>query len=153
MTSMTNQLVIGELNNWISSASAYSDMSPDVSMRRHINAALKARPRQALSLSAWGKTFCSREQALPVLAFVYHYFAEYSGLEFGRVRPGDHLNDDLCLPLICWFDWSITFCEDFYQCFDLDLSDRFDETDFDTIGDLVAFLIEQVGHSKKSIDP
>ncbi len=143
MTSMTSQLTIGELNNWISSVSAYSDMSPDLSLRRQINATMKARPRQALSLSAWCKTFCTDAQAQPVLSFVYQYFAEYSGLEFGRVRPSDDLNDDLCFPLICWFDWSITFCEDFYQRFELDLSDRFDETDFATIGELVNFLIEQ----------
>jgi hypothetical protein len=141
---MTSQLMIGELNNWISSVSAYSDMSPDVSVRRQVNAAMKARPRQALSLVAWCKTFCSNDQAWPVLSFVYQYFAQYSGLEFGRVRPSDTLNDDLRFPIVCWFDWSITFCEDFYQRFSLDLSDRFDEADFETIGELINFLIEQV---------
>jgi hypothetical protein len=145
-----SQLKVGSLNNWISSISAYSDMSPDMSMRRQVNAAMKARPRQALSLFAWCKTFCSYDQARPVLSFMYQYFAEYSGLEFGRVRPSDDLNDDLRFPMVCWFDWSITFCEDFYQRFGLDLSDRFDEADFDTIGELAAFLIEQVSLSEQA---
>ncbi len=145
---MTTQPVIAQLNNLISSINAYPDMSPDLSVRRQVNEALQQRARQPLSISTWCLTFCQRNRATDrvqlMLSFIYECFSEYSGLEFSRVRPSDRLNDDLCFSLVCWFDWSITFCEDFYQRFGLDLSDRFDEANFETIGELVEFLVEQV---------
>lgn len=140
---MTSQVMIGSLNNWLSSVSAYSDMSPDLTVRKQVNQWMKRRTRQRLSPSEWCQLFCRQERARPVLAFVYQYFTQYSGIEFGRVRPDDSLNRDLHFPLVCWFDWSFTFCEDFFQRFGLDLSDRFDESAFDTIGELVDFLVEQ----------
>jgi hypothetical protein len=119
-------------------------MSPDLSIRQQVNQWMKGRMRSPLSAADWCRLFCAQERAQPVLAFVYDYFGQYSGIEFGRVRPNDRLNGDLHFPLVCWFDWSLTFCEDFFQQFDLDLSDRFDEAAFDTIGELVNFLIDQV---------
>lgn len=145
---MITQPITGQLNNLISSINAYSDMSPDLSVRRQVNETLQKRACQPLSISTWCLTFCRRDRytdrVQSMLSFIYECFSEYSGLEFSRVRPSDRLNDDLCFPLVCWFDWSITFCEDFYQRFGLDLSDRFDEADFETIGELVEFLIEQM---------
>ena len=145
---MITQPVIGQLNNLISSINAYADMSPDLSVRRQVNETMKKRARQPLSIATWCLTFCRRDHCTDrvqsMLSFIYECFSEYSGLEFSRVRPSDRLNEDLCFPLVCWFDWSITFCEDFYQRFGLDLSDRFDEASFETIGELVEFLIEQV---------
>lgn len=131
----------GRLNNFISSVQAYADMSPDLSIRREVNSWMMRRDRAALSLTQWSECFGGGIH--PVLTFVYETFGEYSGLDFSRVRPNDSLNSQLHFPLICWFDWTITFCEDFYQAFDVDLSDRFDEANFDTIGELVAFLVEQ----------
>lgn len=146
---MTSQLMIGQVNNWFSSVSAYSDMSPDLTIRRQVNERMKARTRRALSPTEWGQLFSPPAGTRPVLSFVYQYFGQYSGIEFGRVRPGDHLNCDLHFPLVCWFDWSLTFCEDFFQQFHLDLSDRFDEASFETIGELVSFLIEQIAPQKE----
>ncbi len=140
---MTSQVMIGSLNNWLSSVSTYSDMSPDLTVRKQVNQWMKRRTRQRLSPGEWCQLFCRQERARPVLAFVYQTFAQYSGIEFGRVRPDDRLNRDLHFPLVCWFDWSLTFCEDFFQRFGLDLSDRFDESAFETIGELVNFLVEQ----------
>ena len=140
---MTRQFAIGPLNNWFSSVSAYADMSPDLTIRKQVNQWMRRRTRQCLSLSDWCQLFCRQERARPVLAFVYQSFSQYSGIEFGRVRPGDRLNRDLHFPLVCWFDWSLTFCEDFFQRFGLDLSDRFDEAAFETIDELVNFLVEQ----------
>ncbi len=145
---MITQPITGQLNNLISSINAYSDMSPDLSVRHQVNETMHKRARQPLSIATWCLTFCQRDhytdRVQSMLSFVYERFSEYSGLELSRVRPSDRLNDDLHFPLVCWFDWSITFCEDFYQRFGLDLSDRFDEADFETMGELVNFLIEQV---------
>jgi hypothetical protein len=146
---MTRQLVIGQLNNWLSSVSTYSDMSPDVTIRRQVNQQLTALARRSMGFSHWCQLFCSNPRsdtarARRVLAFVYEHFADYTGLDFSRVRPSDRLIADLQFPLVCWFDWSLTFCEDFYQAFDVDLSDRFDEADFETMGDLVSYLLTEV---------
>lgn len=132
----------GKLNNFISSVQAYADMSPDLTIRREVNAWMLRRDRASLSIEQWCECFGGHNPA--VLAFLYESFSEYSGLDFSRVRPNDSLNSSLHFPLVCWFDWSITFCEDFFQAFDVDLSDRFDEADFDTIGELIEFLVQQV---------
>ena len=135
----------GKLNNFLSSVSAYADMSPDLSIRKDVNMWMLRRDRQALDLSDWCEQF-GYSQSNTVLAFIYETFSEYSGLDFSRVRPNDCLNTNLHFPLVCWFDWSITFCEEFFQAFEVDLSDRFDEADFTTIGELANFLVEQVSN-------
>lgn len=130
------------IHNFFSSVQAYADMSPDLSIRQDVNNWMIRRDRAALDVTQWSELFGSAEH--PVLAFIYQAFGDYSGLDFSRVRPNDSLNNHLHFPLICWFDWTITFCEDFFQTFGVDLSDRFDEADFDTIGELVSFLVRQV---------
>lgn len=132
----------GHIDNFISSVQAYADMSPDLTVRREVNNWMIRRDRASLDLVEWSDLFGSANA--PVLAFIYESFSEYSGLDFSRVRPNDSLNNHLHFPLVCWFDWSITFCEDFFQAFEIDLSDRFDEANFDTIGELVSFLAQQV---------
>jgi len=52
--------------------------------------------------------------------------------------------------LVCWFDWELTLCDDFCQCFAVDLSECFDTQILDTIDELVRFLDYQllsVNHS------
>lgn len=132
------------LNNVLSSIHAYADMSPDMAMRRQVNSWMLRRDRQDLSCTQWCQLFGARQPHNPALTFIYESFGQYSGLHFGRVRPNDSLNSHLHFPLVCWFDWTITFCEEFFQSFGVDLSDRFDEADFDTIGELVDFLAEQI---------
>lgn len=156
--------MIEQLDNWLSSVSTYADMSPDLAIRTQVNLRMKAHARPALGVSDWCQLFLdylssshgaasnaafSHVASGPsdtrrVLCFVYQRFGQYSGIDFSRVRPEDRLNGDLHFSLVCWFDWTINFCEDFCEQFDLDLSDRFDEDDFATIGELAAFLIEQV---------
>ncbi|MEL6160712.1 MAG: hypothetical protein AAFQ40_01350 [Cyanobacteria bacterium J06623_5] len=136
--------MMNQLNNWLCSIRTYADLSPDLTIRRQINQQMKDCGRSMLGLSDWCTLFSAKTSSRPVLAFVYWQFSEYSGIEFGRVRPGDQLIADLQLPLVCWHDWAIDFCEDFCNQFQVDLSDRFDETDFDTVDELVAFLVEQV---------
>jgi hypothetical protein len=75
-----------------------------------------------------------------VLAFVYTKLPDYSGLQVGRLRPHDRLIADLQLPLVCWFDWPHQLCDDFYESFQVDLSEEFDESILETVEDLVIFL-------------
>ncbi|EDX85996.1 hypothetical protein S7335_3699 [Synechococcus sp. PCC 7335] len=161
--------MIESLNNWLSSVSTYADMSPDLALRAQINLRMKVAGRSALGISDWCRLFTAQEAVADtsafsrsafgvsdtrrVLCFVYQYFSQYSGLDFSRVRPEDQLNHDLHFSLVCWFDWRITFCEDFFEQFDLDLSDCFDEDEFNTIGELVSFLSEQVaGRCERSAE-
>lgn len=142
--------MMNQLSNLINSVSVYADMSPDLSIRSQVNQWLKSRTNRTLSLTTWCRLFSDQSTDREVLAFVYQRFSEYSGLDFGRVRPDDRLHGDLHLALVCWHDWVITFCEDFCEQFHLDLSDRFDEDDFDTIGELVAHLHHQVALSRQT---
>ena len=82
------------------------------------------------SIAKATKDSVTESAAKSVLSFVYEYFADYSGLAFSQVRPNDSLNRDLNFPLVCWFDWTLNFCDDFLTHFDLDLSDCFDEAEF-----------------------
>ncbi|MEO0769442.1 MAG: hypothetical protein AAFY72_08400 [Cyanobacteria bacterium J06649_4] len=144
--------MIQQLNNWLDSISTYADMSPDHSIRRQVNKRMALSARDALSIGDWcnlfatyshdGSPFSEKDRA--VVAFVSACFSDYSGLDFSLVRPHDRLHNDLHFALVCWHDWVITFCEDFYQCFEIDLSDYFDEDDFETIGDLINFLVRYV---------
>ena len=152
--------MIEPLNNWLSSVSTYADMSPDLALRAQINLRMRADARSALGISDWCHLFIAPDavadtlafsrsafgvsDARRILCFVYQRFSQYSGLDFSRVRPEDRLNQDLHFSLVCWFDWRITFCEDFFEQFDIDLSDCFDEDEFNTITELVTFLIDQV---------
>ena len=136
--------MMNQLNNWLCSIRTYADLSPDLTLRRQINQQMEDRGRALLDLTDWCALFSTEIADRPVLAFVYRQFGDYLGIEFGRIRPSDQLIADLQLPLVCWHDWAIDFCEDFCNQFQVDLSDRFDEANFDTVGELVAFLIEQV---------
>ncbi|MBF2027887.1 MAG: hypothetical protein IGS48_14175 [Oscillatoriales cyanobacterium C42_A2020_001] len=131
------------LKNFIFSLWTYSDLSPDLRMRRHVNKVLRSRPN--LVATEWHQTcWQSSEVSPPVSTFVYQKMQEYSGLEFGRVRPSDRLNEDLHLPLVCWFDWELSFCEAFWQAFGVDLQAEFDLEQFTTVEDLVLFLNQQL---------
>jgi len=137
------------LKNFFYSLWTYSDLSPDLRMRRRVNKALRNRP--SLTAVEWHQTFWqSYEVAQAISDFVYQEMQEYSGVEFGRVRPSDRLNEDLHLPLICWFDWELSFCENFLSTFGIDLEMGFDADEFTTVKDLVLFLNRQllsVNHS------
>ena len=146
------------MTNLFSSMEAYADMSPDLEVRDEVNQWLQMRDRQSLSVTQWCETFsgefasidkatkdsATESAAKSVLSFVYECFADYSGLAFSQVRPNDRLNRDLNFSLVCWFDWTLNFCDDFLTHFDLDLSDCFDEAEFVTIGEMVEFLVTQV---------
>jgi hypothetical protein len=130
------------LKNIFASFRTYADLSPDLQVRRQVSRFLHDRP--CLTMAEWCAAFCELEEISPAIAeFVYVYLSGYSGLEFARVQPQDRLEEDLQLSLVCWFDWQLSLCDDFFKCFGIDLSDRFDAHDLKTVADLVLFLEHQ----------
>jgi len=131
--------------NYLRNLRTYQDLSPDAGIRRRVNVQLSQRP--ALSLEDWSKQFpkvANSPGSQRLLAFVYDKLPVYSGLEVSKLRPSDRLIEDLQLPLVCWFDWPNQLCCDFYDTFQVDISEEFDESLLDTLGDLVWFLNQQL---------
>ncbi len=137
------------LQNIFYSLRTYADLSPDIQTRQRINRFLRS--RSPLSAEEWFEQFWSDRKIFKQVAdFVYTHMSNYSGLEFSRVRPEDRLKEDLQFPLVCWFDWQLSLCEDFFQSFGVDMSDRFDPETLSTIEDLVTYLNHQVLSVKHS---
>ena len=135
------------LKNFVNSLTTYMALSPDMVTRHRVNQGLRSRP--CLSCDDWYRRYwtppaVSKTLPKPLIDFAYQQLHTYSGLEIGRVQPGDHLIDDLAFPAVCWFDWGLTLCEDFHQTFGLDISEFFDETQFFTFADLIHFLEQQL---------
>lgn len=131
------------INNIIQSISFYADFSPDFKTRQLVNQTLC--DRRALSLDEWFDRFWQpRGISKTIAGFVYTHLEKYSGLQVAKFRPGDRLEQDLKLTLVCWFDWHITLCEDFCFCFGIDISDRFDLRDFYTLEEFMSFLDRQL---------
>ena len=129
-----------KVSNYLQSVNTYRDISPDLSIRHQVNQALRQH-RRPLSREAWCDTCQQATQSQPsTLLFVYRVLEVYSGIEFNLVRPDDRLVDDLQFPLVCWFDWSVNFCDDVINQFGVDISDCFDETRLETLADLIVFL-------------
>ncbi|NDJ17264.1 hypothetical protein [Myxacorys almedinensis] len=132
-----------KLKNFFLSLRTYSDMSPDVGLRRRINQTLRS--RSSRSFEEWYHSFWKRlDVSKDVAAFVYDQMEEYSGLQFSRVLPSDRLSTDLHLSMVCWFDWECTLCDDFCDRFSVDIHGCFDPYALSTIKDLVVFLNQQV---------
>lgn len=131
------------LKNIFHSLSSYADLSPDLQTRQRVNRFL--RHRHSLSSTEWFAQFWQdRDVHHQVADFAYQHLADYSGLDFSRVYPQDRLVEDLKLPLVCWFDWEFSLCNDFLEKFGIDMSDRFDSQDFVTVEDLMLFLNAQL---------
>jgi hypothetical protein len=130
------------LNNTVISLQSYSTLSPNVSARRRVNRALRDRP--TLTSDEWARICHSNGTAKTVGLFVYTHLQRYSGLEFGKVRLSDRLDEDLQWTEICWFDWDLTLCDDFEQSFGVDISEYCDQLALPTVGELVAFLQSQI---------
>lgn len=131
------------LKNWFYSLWTYADLSPDLRLRRRINQALRSRPN--LSASDWFHTYWQPlAVARPISDFVYTQLQTVSGLDLGRVQPGDRLQIDLQFTLICWFDWEVTLSEAFAESFGVMLEPDFNPDEFETVADLVLFLNRQI---------
>lgn len=139
--------------NYFRSLRTYRDLSPDVGVRRRINAQISSRP--SLSLEDWSQLFPHLEKPMAarrLLAFVYRQLPIYSGLDVSKLRPSDRLIEDLQLPLICWYDWPNQLCCDFYETFQIEIGEEFDESLLETLKDLVLFLNQQL-QSPDSVAP
>ncbi|MEM6426810.1 MAG: hypothetical protein AAF651_02405 [Cyanobacteria bacterium P01_C01_bin.73] len=129
------------LQNFFSTLRAYPDLSPDVGLRNQVQRWLRSRPN--LSLDQWYQQ-CWQNRVPPIskplAQFLYIHLEKHTGLTPGQIRPSDRLIEDLKFPLICWFDWPIALCDDIYQRFEVDLLERFDESQLATVEDLARFL-------------
>lgn len=127
------------LKNFFVSISTYADLSPDLQTRQQVRRFLQQ--RSALTTDEWFEAHWRSLNVSPsVAAFVLKQMSAQTGLDFSRVQPSDRLGADLQLPLICWFNWEVSFSEEFYRWFGVDLSDRFNSDSFETVQDLVLFL-------------
>lgn len=138
------RLKLSRFSNGFLALRSYNDLRPDLGLRRRINHQMLAH-RPAHKGSEWYHKFWEPRGISPEVAtFVYQALAKYSGLQVTKVLPTDRLCEDLKLPLVCWFDWELCLCEDFYQEFGLALDDYLDVTQFKTVADLVGFLNHQL---------
>ncbi|MDJ0702130.1 MAG: hypothetical protein QNJ46_02520 [Leptolyngbyaceae cyanobacterium MO_188.B28] len=133
--------------NLIYSLRTYRVLSPDIQVRRRVNRMLRS--RAPLSLDEWFERYWEAPQSSEkiskaLVAFLYTHLARYTKLEIARILPRDRLQEDLHFPTICWFDWEINFCDDFYKTFGVDISFSFDVSTLSTIEDLVLFLNNQL---------
>jgi hypothetical protein len=131
------------LNNWWTSLWTYFELRPDIGARYRINQALRDRPSHLWP--EWYRRFWEPQGvAREVAEFVYRSVARHSGLKVEKVVPSDRLNEDLKLPLICWFDWEMSFYEDFSRQLGVDMdADDWLMSDFYTVADLMVFLNQQ----------
>jgi hypothetical protein len=136
------------LQNLIGSLKSYNVLSPDLHVRHQVKRVLCDRP--ILSADDWFRGFCKplgiRQ---PIANFAYFHLEGYSGLPFSQVLLSDRFNEDLHWIEVCWFDWEMILCEDFYQLFGVDISDQLLGSTFLTIEELLFFLNQQV----EQIDP
>ncbi|ASC73975.1 hypothetical protein XM38_049490 [Halomicronema hongdechloris C2206] len=135
------------LRNQLASVQTYPELSPDLSLRRQVNQELRSRP--ALPPEQWHHAHWvppHRPVPLPqeFTMFLYRRLSDYSGLCFGRVYPSDRLCQDLKFPLVCWFDWSMTLCDDLFERYGVDLSETIDESQWNTVNDLFTSLHSQL---------
>lgn len=136
-----------QFKNLVTHLQTYPALSPDLAERQAVNRHLKSRPKlsvQSWYIQHWTPPVVPRPLSEPLIEFAYKHLKTYSGLEMGRVRPQDRLVEDLQFPLVCWFDWGPTLCEDFFQQFGIDITDTFDETQFVTVADLIHYLEQQL---------
>ncbi len=130
-------------------------LSPDMVARQRVNQWLRSRRCLTCDewfLYHWTPPAVPRPLPKPLIDFTFHHLHAYSGLDIGCVQPKDHLVNDLEFPAVCWFDWSLTLCEDFYTAFGLDISEDFDETQFFTVADLIGFLQQQLAQPETASD-
>lgn len=141
------------LKNLVNSLQTYNVLSPDLMVRKQVNEWLQKRPCLTVNdwfLAYWTPPAVTQGYPRALIHFAYQYLGQYSGLAMGRLYPQDRLLEDLKFPLVCWFDWGITLCEDFYTSFGVDISEHFDETQYDTLADLMHFLSQQLRAADQS---
>jgi len=100
--------------------------------------------RSPLSQAEWFEVHYKTQGIADAIAiFAYKHLQQYSGLELSRILPSDRLEEDLQWTKVCWFDWHLSLCEDFYRCFGVDIGDRLDISCLSTLQDVMDFLNQQ----------
>ncbi|NJN32762.1 MAG: hypothetical protein HC824_21880 [Synechococcales cyanobacterium RM1_1_8] len=118
-------------------------MRPDFRLRTSINRALYAR-RASLTGEEWFERFWQpRGISRQIVEFVYERLSCYSGLRWGLTVPSDRLLEDLQLPLVCWFDWELDFCDELSQELGIQLEDPSLLEKAETVEEFLAFLHSQ----------
>ncbi len=131
------------LKNLLISVSTYADLSPDLRIRQRVRRLLRGRAH--LAPQEWYATHWQPLKICPALSdFLFSQLVQQTKLDIGRVLPGDRLVADLSLPLICWFDWEMTFAEAFYHQFGVDLGEGFSIAPFETVEEWMLFLHRQI---------
>lgn len=137
------------LKNVLLSFRTYSDLSPDLRLRRRINRSLH--PRPLLKSGEWHQTYWQPHDVSRALSdFIYYHLQEAAGIDIGRTQPSDRLTEDLCLPLICWFDWETSFSEAFLTQFGIDLPPDWAIPPQTTLKDWLLYLNQQILSVKHS---
>ncbi|MBD2459927.1 hypothetical protein H6G89_02610 [Oscillatoria sp. FACHB-1407] len=131
------------LRNLFHSVQTYGILSPDLVARRLVNQSLSQRP--AMTQEQWFQAFCQPMGVTPAVAtFAYTHLQHYSGIQFARVIASDRLVEDLHWFEVCWADWEMAFCEDFWHSFGIDISDPLLNYPLSTVGEFVLFLNVQL---------
>jgi hypothetical protein len=131
------------LRNWFYSLRSYTALRPDLAMRRRVVRSLQRRP--SLSPQEWFHTYGeSLGIAESVVMFAAQQLEQYSGLPFGRLLPGDRLDDDLHWTQVCWFDWELSLYEDMRQTFGIPLEGDLEEVLNGTLSDFLVWLTTQL---------
>jgi hypothetical protein len=135
--------------NFLFSLKTYGILSPELRVRRQVNQRLYN--RSSLAANQWFQLRCQPLGISRAIAnFAYTRLATYSGLEFSRVLLSDRLEEDLRWTQVCWFDWEIALCDDFCEQFGVDISDRLDAFDFNTVAELLTFLNQQLNYKSST---
>lgn len=123
---------------------SYVDMKPDFQLRSKINRTLDSQ-RASLTGEEWFERFWRpRGISRQIVEFVYERLGQYSGLHLGRTVPSDRLLEDLQLPLVCWFDWELSFCDDLAQQFNIQLDNPSLLDEVETVEDFLTLLHRQI---------
>ncbi|NJN85224.1 MAG: hypothetical protein HC881_01440 [Leptolyngbyaceae cyanobacterium SL_7_1] len=134
--------MLDRLKNLFLSVRYYGLLSPNLRVRRQVNQRLGDRP--ALEFSDWFDQHCQPLGITQAIAhFSYTRLGHYSGIGFAHVRMGDRLAEDLHWTEVCWFDWEIQLCQDFWHAFRVDISANLHPLQPSTLGDLLVFLNQQ----------
>ncbi|MEO0825591.1 MAG: hypothetical protein AAFW84_11940 [Cyanobacteria bacterium J06635_15] len=135
------------LQNLLKNIRAYPELSPDMGLRYRVKRWLRSRPDLTVEqwyLQCWQSPQGGFSVSKRLIQFLHTHLEKHTGLDAGRIRPSDRLIEDLKFPLICWFDWPIALCDDVYTEFNVDIVDRFDESQLSTVEELARFLDAEI---------
>lgn len=97
-------------------------MAPNPVFEELVREYLRERP--SLLFIDWLRLHDSHVQALPDVArLLFDCLTVHFGIDAGKTRPMDRLEEDLHLSQLGWSDWDFEFRADFLRRFGIDLLD------------------------------